>query len=254
MRDTERLCVRTGAKPISVPVRTRTLPQDVVVPYKDAGMALYPAWRMSYAAFHMQPDAERSEHSANQPDAAVRMTVQEAAAALGVTVEAVRGRMHRGKYEREKTEDGRVFVLLTPDQLSNVPPNDRERFDQRSPEQSANGLGRDPDLGDHALVQELVEELAEELRQEVKFLRAEIVTRNEELRRREEEHREESRRKDHIIMSLTQRIPELEAAPEPRGAPETGSDLKPGVDHPQGGDAGAEGGVSRPWWRRLFGA
>ncbi len=158
------------------------------------------------------------------------MTVQEAATALGVTVEAVRGRMHRGKYKREKTEDGRVFVLLTLHQLSNVPPNDHERFVQRSHEQSANGPDRDPDLGDHALVQELVEELAEELRQEVKFLRAELVTRNEELRRREEEHREESRRKDHIIMSLTQRIPELEAAPEPREAPETGFEERGSAD------------------------
>lgn len=63
----------------------------------------------------MQPDAERFNHSDNQPDADVRITVQEAAAVLGVTVEAVRGRMHRGKYKREKTEDGRVFVLLPPD-------------------------------------------------------------------------------------------------------------------------------------------
>jgi len=42
------------------------------------------------------------------------MTVQEAAVALGITVEAVRGRMHRGKYGREKTEDGRVFVIVSP--------------------------------------------------------------------------------------------------------------------------------------------
>lgn len=184
------------------------------------------------------------------------MTVQEAAEALGVTVEAVRGRMHRGKYKREKTDDGRVFVLLKTDQLANVPPNARQRFDQRSHEQSANGWEREPELGDHTLVQELVEELAEELRQEVKFLRAELVTRNEELRRREEEHREESRRKDHIIMSLTQRIPELEAAPEPREVPETSSARKPGVD-PLGDGAGAEASVSRrserSWWRRLFG-
>lgn len=204
----------------------------------------------------MQPDAERSNPSANQPDAAVRMTVQEAATALGVTVEAVRGRMHRGKYKREKTEDGRVFVLLTPDQLANVSTNDGERFDerfdQRSHERSANGPDSGPERDNRPLVQELVEELAEELRQEVQFLRAELVTRNEELRRREEEHREESRRKDHIIMSLTQRIPELEAPPaEPREAPETGSDLKPGVE-PQGDDAGPERGVSRPWWRKLF--
>src|ERR687890_352503 len=69
----------------------------------------------------MQPFTERSSESGDQPDANVysnvRMTVQEAATALGVTVEAVRGRMHRGKYGREKAEDGRVYVVLTPDQL-----------------------------------------------------------------------------------------------------------------------------------------
>ncbi len=199
----------------------------------------------------MQPDAERSNPSANQPDAAVRMTVQEAATALGVTVEAVRGRMHRGKYTREKTEDGRVYVLLTPDQLANVSPNDRERFDQRSHERSANGPDPGPDRDDRPLVQELVEELAEELRQEVLFLRAELATRNEELRRREEEHREESRRKDHIIMSLTQRIPELEAAPEPReGAPETVAAA--GTQEGQGVETPLRQEESPSWWRRLF--
>src|SRR5829696_9325372 len=80
----------------------------------------------------MQPFTERSPESGDQPDANVysnvRMTVQEAAAALGITVEAVRGRMHRGKYGREKTEDGRVYVVLTPDQL----PNSRERSSERS--------------------------------------------------------------------------------------------------------------------------
>ena len=180
------------------------------------------------------------------------MTVQEAAAALGVTVEAVRGRMHRGKYKRKKTEDGRVFVLLPPDQLANVPPNDHERSGQRSHEQSATGPDRGPGLGDHALVQELVEELSEELRQEVKFLRAELVTRNEELRRREEEHREESRRKDHIIMSLTQRIPELEpsreVAPEAREEPDTASPKMEGVEVPL-----AEEKPQRSFWQKLFG-
>src|SRR5215213_3966737 len=45
----------------------------------------------------MQPFTERSPESGDQPDANVysnvRMTVQEAAAALGITVEAVRGRI-----------------------------------------------------------------------------------------------------------------------------------------------------------------
>src|SRR4051812_5965416 len=82
----------------------------------------------------MQPFTERSANAEEQPDAnvhsTVRMTVQEAASALGITVEAVRGRMHRGKYGREKTEDGRVFVVLSADQL----PNGYERSDPTRPQ------------------------------------------------------------------------------------------------------------------------
>ena len=185
----------------------------------------------------MQPDGKRFGPSYAQPDATVRMTVQEAAAALGVTVEAIRGRIHRGKYHREKTEDGRVFVVLSHDQLR----NDRERLDERSGQRSHDQAANVSEEG-HALVEDLVEDLAEELRQQVEFLKTELAARNDELRRREEEHREESRRKDHIIMSLTQRIPELEPAPEPRESPETASE---GMEAPMAEER-------RSWWRRFF--
>jgi hypothetical protein len=58
----------------------------------------------------------------------------------------------------------------------------------------------------------------------------------------------EAQRKDTIIMSLTQRIPELEAPSEPSESPETTTEgeAKP---HPGGGQEGAQ----RPWWRRMFG-
>jgi hypothetical protein len=58
--------------------------------------------------------------------------------------------------------------------------------------------------------------------------------------------REELRRKDSIILTMAQRIPELEPAPEPRESPVTSSDT--GVK----GDVPEE--ESRPWWRRWFGA
>lgn len=45
----------------------------------------------------------------------------------------------------------------------------------------------------------------------------------ETLKRELEIHNEELRRKDHIIMSLTQRISELKATPEAREAPEAAS-------------------------------
>jgi len=185
------------------------------------------------------------------------MTVQEAAAALGTTVEAVRGRIHRGKYGREKTEDGRVFVILTPDQLMNgrersepAESNDHadsaERSSQRSGDQSPHVHEQSPERG----------ELVEELRDHLAFLRAELEARNDEIRRREEGHREEALRKDTIIAQLTQRIPELEApraSLELRHGPETASEDVGGTETPAG-DTGEPRGRSRvPWWRRFFG-
>src|ERR687894_495993 len=174
----------------------------------------------------MQPFTERSPEAGDQPDAdvysSVRMTVQEAAAALGITVEAVRGRMHRGKYGREKAEDGRVYVVLTPDQLANV--------GERSGGSS---------------------ELVEELRDHVAFLRAELEARNKEIHRREEEHREEARRKDTIIAQLAQRIPDLEtsgeSSPEPREASETVSEES--EKGTMGSPEQQESSQRRSWWR-----
>jgi hypothetical protein len=49
-----------------------------------------------------------------------RYTVLEAAGVLGVTVEAVRGRIKRGTLAHEKGEDGTVYVLLNTDQAQPV--------------------------------------------------------------------------------------------------------------------------------------
>jgi len=196
------------------------------------------------------------------------MTVQEAAAALGITVEAVRGRMHRGKYGREKTEDGRVYVLLTPDQL----PSGRERSSNRS-ESPEGTVHADPEERSSTGRERFEERLdpVEDLRDHIAFLRAELEARNEEIRRREEEHREEARRKDTIIAQLTQRIPELESpreAPrEARESPETASESPTAArEWPLSDDQGETYGTSpqeaeeslhrprkRSWWRAFFG-
>jgi hypothetical protein len=208
----------------------------------------------------MEPFTERSFQSGDQPDANVysnvRMTVQEAAAALGITVEAVRGRMHRGKYGREKTEDGRVYVVLTPDQL----PNSRERSAERSesaqaivhPESEERSSDRSSTVRERSGERE---DLVEDLRDHIAFLRAELEARNEEIRRREEEHREEARRKDTIIAQLTQRIPELEPPREeprePREAPVSSSE-----ETDKGTAASSEQqepSQRRSWWRAFFG-
>lgn len=187
----------------------------------------------------MRPYTERSGNPEDQPSANVhsnvdtsdganiRMAVQEAAAALGITVEAVRGRIHLGKYGREKTEDGRVFVVLTPDQLMNgrersAPPEANVPDDSTEPD-----ADRSDNQSPHVRTQSVENGLlVEELRDHLAFLRAELEARNEEIRRREEEHREEARRKDTIIAQLAQRIPELPSAGStaPRDVPETASE------------------------------
>jgi hypothetical protein len=75
----------------------------------------------------------------------------------------------------------------------------------------------------------------------IETLKHELEVRNEELRR-----------KDTIIMSLTQRIPELEPARETRDG-----DLTASEDAHRGGSREASEPVAgerreRSWWRRLF--
>ncbi|MDP9474810.1 MAG: hypothetical protein M3R38_03820 [Actinomycetota bacterium] len=173
------------------------------------------------------------------------MTVREAAAALGVTVEAVRGRMHRGKYGREKDADGRVFVLVPADQL---PEDQPERSSERLGDRSTNGRANV-----RANVEAGPGELVERLLDEVAFLRAELAERSEALRRREELHGEEVRRRDHIIAGLVERVPALEAPRGPRDAPETPSE-GPDRGEPRPDDGGPqEGSERRSWWRTFFG-
>jgi predicted transcriptional regulator len=76
---------------------------------------------------------------------------------------------------------------------------------------------------------------------------------NGDLREQIEFLRDELRRKDTIIMAMTQRIPELEPAQERAEAPETTTE--PGrveETHPSSGGA-QEGSERVSWWRRMFG-
>ncbi len=69
------------------------------------------------------------------------------------------------------------------------------------------------------------------------------------LRQESEDWKEEARRKDTIIMSLTQRIPELEPSSEARETP-----VGPSDDKDQGTSAGPQKPLQRrSWWREFFG-
>jgi predicted nucleic acid-binding Zn-ribbon protein len=143
-----------------------------------------------------------------------RMTVPETADLLGITVDAVRKRIHRGTLTSEKAADGRVYVLLDADLDTDTP---RSEYDA------------------------LKDELIEDLRDRVRRLEGELDTRTEEIRRR-----------DHIIAALTERIPELLApasADQPPQHPQDPGDTSGKGPAPQEQQTGTE----RPWWRRVFG-
>jgi seryl-tRNA synthetase len=68
-----------------------------------------------------------------------------------------------------------------------------------------------------------------------------------------EDWKEEARRKDAILMTMAQRIPELEASSEPRESPEKVSEHLYGTSSPQEAEESLRGHRERSWWRRFFG-
>jgi excisionase family DNA binding protein len=117
-----------------------------------------------------------------------RLTIQEAAHRLGVSESAVRKRIKRGTLQREKTEDGRVLVYMEP----SVPGAEEVRTPERD-----------------ALISEMQQRLA--------LLERELDVRTEEIRRR-----------DTIIMNMTEAMKALNP-PAPEGSSEAReSDVSPG--------------------------
>ena len=162
-------------------------------------------------------------------DRTMRLTVHEAAGAMGISAEAVRQRIKRGTLETKKDPNGTVRVLLDADRTRNDARTDVDRTTDRTADQA------------------LITAHLDHLEQEVAFLRA-------ELQRREQDHREESRRKDHLLAAALERVPQLEApaSPEPREAPQGTAEEPEGSEpHPPTGGA-QEAPERRSWWRRLL--
>jgi hypothetical protein len=128
------------------------------------------------------------------------VTVDEAARHLGLTVDAVRKRVQREQIAYEKDEAGRVRIILDED----------ETLQDESPDIT----GRD--TGDES-------ELMEELRRTNELLREVITTRDEEIRRR-----------DTIIMNMTEAMKALNPP-----APEDSSEARESPESP--GSAGELG-------------
>ncbi len=146
--------------------------------------------------------------------------MQEAADLLGTTVDGVRSRIKRGTLDSMKV-GGAVYVLLGPDQFP--PSSDQPGLGGTSPDQS-------PDRD--ALLTAKDETIAQ--------LRRELDARNEELKR-----------KDAILLTLAQRVPELVEAPlnGQDDAQEPSREAGGVEDRERGGEA-----QKASWWRRLFGS
>jgi hypothetical protein len=148
-----------------------------------------------------------------------RLTVAQAAAALGITEGAVRSRIKRGTLPTTK-ERGTVFVLLGDGTSeANRPPNIGVPGDQS--------------------------ELIASLQDQVRYLR-------EQLDAEREARTEERRRHDTVVAQLTSKIPAIEAPQEAAEASAAAAE-EPERAEPHSATGGAEEGVRRPWWRRVFG-
>jgi predicted ArsR family transcriptional regulator len=164
-----------------------------------------------------------------------RVTVADAALLLGLSEDAVRSRLRRGTLRRETGRDGTVFVVLGTDRPASYQrPTDDRSTNQQNDRQTA-GQSIDSPVDSRGGSETYRDELVEALRDEVAHLRDQLD--------RERDASAELRR---IVAGLVQRVPELEAAPEPRNAPKTASE----------GMANSDDVPSEPervsWLRRLL--
>jgi hypothetical protein len=132
-----------------------------------------------------------------------RVTVDEAARHLGLTVDAVRKRVQREQIAFEKDEAGRVRIIL----------DEFETLQDIGPDSTGQATGTH-------------EELMEELRRTNELLREVITTRDEEIRRR-----------DTIIMNMTEAMKALNPP-----APEDSSEARESPEN-----SGPAGGIGEVW-------
>ena len=147
-----------------------------------------------------------------------RLSVAQAARALGLTESGVRKRVARGTLPHERDENGTVWVFVDPLQTVSGTPLDNHTDEVRD-----------------TILDTLRDQVAT-LKDQVRYLQA------------------EGERKDAIIMTMAQRIPELEAAndssPEPPEQPVTSSgEMGKGRVSPEQ----QEPTQRRSWWRQFFG-
>src|SRR5918998_886029 len=161
-----------------------------------------------------------------------RLDLKEAAAELGVTSEAIRRRAKRGTLPSEKGEDGRLYVWMT-----DVSARAQDASDTGSHTVSDDGAhGGDGDL-------RIPDVLLERFEDENDFLRRELERLHRELER-----------KDAILLTMAQRVPELEPAREASSEPRKASEPVSGGAGNGGDDATGSQEPTHPrsWLYRFF--
>jgi hypothetical protein len=145
-----------------------------------------------------------------------RYTVAQAADMLGISTGAVRSRLSRATLQSVR-EGGTVYVLLPA------------------------GMSRDADRDATDTSTDMSPSLFDQMRERIESLERQLEQANERDR--------ENRR---IIAALTSRIPAIEAPAETPESAEAAEEQQ-GVGEPHPDAPGAQEGVQRPWWRRVFG-
>jgi hypothetical protein len=160
-----------------------------------------------------------------------RLTVPEAATVLGVTVDAVRGRIRRGKLEAEHGEHGTVYVFIDEEEANGRGPSEASR----GPSPTVDG----PSPGEERLVEALEDRIAS-------------------LERQLEDARAANRENRRLLAAALERIPAIEP-PEPRDETETVAETSGGTEAPEEPTGAQEAAQEpeerprRPWWLRIFG-
>jgi len=153
-----------------------------------------------------------------------RVTVAEAAEILGITVEAVRGRIKRGTLEHER-DSGTVYVLL----------------DQRSYDQSADRPRPDSD--------QTTDRLQSDSSALISAKDETIAALRDQLEAERQAHAEARR----LLMAALERIPpQIEAPSDERESPQPAR-KEPERAEPHPATVESQESVQRPWWRRVFG-
>jgi hypothetical protein len=176
----------------------------------------------------------QTDHPTSQPadqPTDRRVSVAEAAVLLGLSEEAVRSRLKRGTLRKEKAPDGTVLVVLGRGGSADRPTNGTDRPTTRTT------TGQPTNQSDQW-------EMVKMLHEQVSFLRHQL-----------EQEREANRENRRIIAGLVQRVPELEATPEPREAPETpAEETGRGSTAPEKQEKTSDDSQERKrsWWREFF--